>query len=197
MLGYLMHVGFISQVSRRHGQDPAVYVPTERFIEAWCGRMRRGLEAALHLEPSLKPLLDRMDESAIAVCFAQVRGETILAGLSRATAHDLPFVRIFNHRLGGGRALALLLSRDSGDGPLATASVPWSLSDVVEHCGISRVQAKRLFDDALSEGLIHIEQGQLTWLEHARQFIAFGCAFEFAGMLVAAARTLNEFGTCG
>lgn len=193
MVGYLLHVGFLIRVTPRRGQAAAVYAPTERFIEAWCGRMRRGLEATLPLDPSVKVLLDRMDAPEVAIRFAQIRGETILAGLARATGHDSPFVRIFNHRLGGGRALALLLSCDAGEDPFATASVPWSLRDIVEHCGISRVQAKRLFADALAERLVHIEDGRLTWLESARQLIAYACAFEFASMLRSAAMTHLEF----
>ena len=193
MLGYLRHVGFLAQAAPRQGQAPALYVPTPRFIAAWCGRMRRGLEAVARLEPAVQRLLDRMDDPAVAVAFAQRRGDSLVAGLAAATGHDLPFVRIFNHRLGGGRALALLLSRDAGDGPFATASVPWALDDVARHCGISRIQARRLFDDALAEGLLAIADGRLTWLEPSRRFIAYGCAFEFAGMLVTAAATVTAF----
>lgn len=194
MLAYLQYVGFLSQVSPRRRQSAAVYAPTPRFIAAWCGRMRRGLDAIAPLEPFLRPLIDRMDDdSTVAVAFAQRRGDSIMAGLARGTGHDLPFVRIFNHRLGGGRALALLLSRDTGEEPLATASVPWALADVIQHCGISRVQAKRLFADAVAEGLVTIEGGRLTWLEEARRLIAFGTAFEMASMLTSAAATVNTF----
>jgi len=193
MLGYLRHVGFLSQVSPRQGQAAALYVPTPRFIEAWCGRMRRGLEAIAPLEPAVQVLLDQMDDPAVAIAFAQRRGDSLRAGLAAATGHDLPFVRIFNHRLGGGRALALLLSRDAGEGAFATAPVPWALEDVAQRCGISRVQAKRLFDDARAEGLVAIEGGRLTWLEASRPFIARGCAFEFASMLVTAAATVTAF----
>ncbi len=193
MIGYLQHVGFLSQVSPRRGQVAAVYVPTSRFIEAWCGRMRRGLETVVALEPAVQGLLDHMDDPAVAVDFAQRRGDSILAGLARATGHDLPFVRIFNHRLGGGRAMALLLSRDAGEGGFATAPVPWALGDIVQHCGISRLQAKRLFDEAVAEGLVAIEGGELTWQDRARPFIAYSAAFEFAGLLVSAATTLAAF----
>ncbi len=187
LLGYLQHVGFLSKVSARQGQAAALYVPTQRFVDVWCNRMRRGLEATALLEPAVQGLLDRMDDQAVAMTFAQRRGDAILAGLARATGHDLPFVRIFNHRLGGGRALALLLSRDAGEGALASAPVPWALDDIVRQCGISRPQARRLFDDAVAEGLVSIDGGRLTWTETARQFIAYSAAFEFAGMLVSAA----------
>ena len=193
MLAYLQYVGFLSQVSPRRRQSAAVYAPTPRFIEAWCGRMRRGLDAIAPLEPFLRPLIDRMDDPTVAVAFAQRRGDSIMAGLARGTGHELPFVRIFNHRLGGGRALALLLSRDTGAEPLATASVPWALADVMQHCGISRVQAKRLFADAVAEGLVAIEGGRLTWLEESRRLIAFGAAFEIASMLTSAAATVTAF----
>ncbi len=191
MLGYLQHVGCLSKVSARQGRDAALYVPTPRFIAPWCNRMRRGLEAAAPLEPAVQGLLRHMDDPDVAQAFAQSRGDAMLAGLAAATGHDLPFVRIFNHRLGGGRALALLLSRDAGDGPLAAAPVPWTLDDMVRHCGISRVQARRLFDDAVAEGLVSIEDGFLTWLEEARRFIAYSCAFEFASILASAAATVN------
>lgn len=193
MLGYLLHVGCLAKASPRRGQTAALYVPTARFIAPWCNRMRRGLEAVTPLEPAVQGLLDHMDDPEVAMAFAQRRGEVILAGLARATGHDLPFVRIFNHRLGGGRALALLLSRDSGDGPLATASVPWVLDDIIRHCGISRIQGRRLFDDAVAEGLVSIENGCLTWQEEARRFIAYSSAFEFSGILTSAAATLTDF----
>jgi len=191
MLGYLQHVGVLARASPREGRAAAVYAPTPRFIEAWCGRMRRGLETAVPLEPAVKALLDRMDDPGVAVVFAQRRGDSILAGLASATGHDLPFVRIFNHRLGGGRALALLVSRDTGDGPLAGAPVPWALEDVARRCGISRMQARRLFDDAVAEGLVSIDEGRLTWQDVSRRFIAYSSAFEFAGMLVSAAATMK------
>jgi AraC-like DNA-binding protein len=189
LLGYLRHTGFLSPVSSRQGRSAAVYAPTPRFVEVWCSRMRRGLEAAVPLEPAVRGLLDRMKDPAVDMAYAQSRGDSILAGLARATSHDLPFVRIFNHRLGGGRALALLLSRDAGDGPLAAAPVPWALEDIARNCGISRVQTRRLFDDALAEGLVRIEGDQLTWQEEARRFIMYSAAFEFAAMLVSAAQT--------
>jgi hypothetical protein len=191
MLGYLRHVGFVTQVSPRQGPAAAVYAPTPRFIAAWCGRMRRGLETTLPLEPAVRGLLERMDDPAVAIAFAQRRGETILAGLAAATGHDSPFVRIFNHRLGAGRAQALLLSRDEGEGSFGAASVPWALDDIVRHCGISRVQARRLFDDAQAEGLVRIADGRLTWLEPARRFIVYGTAFEFCSMLTSAAVTVT------
>jgi len=193
MLGYLRHIGFLTQTSPRQGKAAACYVPTPRFIRAWCGRMRRGLEAALPLEPAVKGLLDGMNNPEIAMAFARIRGQGLVAGLARAVGHDLPFVRIFNHRLGGGRALALLLSRDTGTGPFATVPVPWALDDIMVHCGISRVQARRLFDDALAENLIRIENGQLTWQDAARQFIIYSSAFEFVSMLVSAATTVTAF----
>ncbi|WP_443750163.1 hypothetical protein [Asticcacaulis solisilvae] len=190
LLGYLEHVGFLSKISVRQGRAAALYAPTQRFIDVWCSRMRRGLETVALLEPAVGGLLDRMDaDPPVAVAFAQRRGDSILAGLARATGHDMPFVRIFNHRLGGGRALALLLSRDAGDGPLAMAPVSWVLDDAVRHCGISRPQARRLFEDALAEGLVSLGDGRLTWTETARQFIVYSAAFEFSGMLVSAAAT--------
>ncbi len=189
MLGYLQYVGFLTRTSAREGSAAAVYAPTQRFIDAWCGRMRRGLETAALLEPAVQPLLEQMDDPAIAVAFAQNRGDSILAGLAAATGHDTPFVRIFNHRLGGGRALALLLSRDQGDGGLAEASVPCGLDDIVAHCGISRAQARRLFAEAATEGLVRIEDERLTWQPVARQFIVYSSAFEFASMLASAAAT--------
>ena len=70
MLGYLRHVGFLSQVSPRQGQAAALYAPTPRFIAAWCGRMRRGLEAVAPLEPAVQVLLDQMDDPAVAIAFA-------------------------------------------------------------------------------------------------------------------------------
>ncbi len=152
--------------------------------------MRRGLETAALLEPVVQPLLEQMDDPAVAIAFAQNRGDSILAGLAAATSHDTPFVRIFNHRVGGGRALALLLSRDAGDGPLASAPVAWSLDDITGHCGITRTQARRLFAEAATEGLVHIEADHLTWQPVARQFIAYSSAFEFASMLASAAATL-------
>ena len=194
MLGYLQYVGFLTRTSPREGKAAAVYAPTQRFIDAWCGRMRRGLETAALLEPAVQPLLEQMDDPAVAIAFAQNRGDSILAGLAAATGHDTPFVRIFNHRVGGGRALALLLSRDAGDGPLASAPVawqlPWALDDIVRHCGITRVQARRLFAEASAEGLVRIDNDHLTWQPVARQFITYSSAFEFASMLASAAATM-------
>jgi len=190
LLAYLMHVGFLTQVSRRQGQAAALYVPTPRFIDTWRGRMRGGLEAAALLEPAARPLLERIDDPAVTMAFLQRRGDAMRAGLAAAVGHELPFVRIFNHRLGGGRAMALLLSRDTGDGPFATASVPWSLDDVVRHCGISRVQARRLFDEARAEALVSIADGRLTWQDGARRFITYATAFEFTSMLSSAAATV-------
>jgi hypothetical protein len=193
LLGYWLHVGFLKPASPRRGKAAALYLPTERFIDAWCGRMRRGLEAAVLLEPALGRVVELMNDPTFAIAYSQIRGETILAGLARARGHDSPFARIFNHRLGGGRALALLLSRDVGEGSFASAPTPWSLSDIVEHCGVSRVQARRLFDDARAEGLVRIEDGQLTWLDEARTYILYATAFEFASMLRSAALALKIY----
>lgn len=191
LLGYWQHVGFLSLLSQRRGTEAAVYAPTNRFIDAWCGRMRRGLEAARLIEPSIASLLALMDDRQIAINYGRSRGATILEGLARASGHNSPFSRIFNHRLGGGRALALLLSRDAGEEAFASAPVPWSIDDIVAYCGISRVQARRLFDEALAEDLIHIEGDTLTWRDSARQHITYATAFEFASMLRSAAMILD------
>lgn len=193
MLNYLRHFHLVAQVALRNGQSAARYAPTTRFTMALLRRMRSGLEAIMPIEPAVRVLLDHMDDPDIATAFTRRRGQAVLSGLARAKGHDAPFVRIFNHRLGGGRALALLLSRDAGDGPFAAAPVTWSLDEIVQHCGISRVQARRLVNDALDEGLIRIEGGHLTWLAEARHFIVYGAAFEIASILVSAAMTVRDF----
>lgn len=197
LLDYLRHVGFLELAAPRQGRAAARYVPTRRFVDTWCLRMRRGLEATLPFEPAVEGFLTCLDDPEIAMTFARHRGAALIAALGRAQGHDLPFVRIFNHRLGGGRALAVLLSRDAGDGPFATAAVPWSLDDMVQRCGVSRVQTKRLFDDAVAEGLVRIEGNQLTWQDSARWFIVYACAFELTAMLASAAAVASAVAVSG
>jgi len=198
LLGYLQHVGYLSRVAPRVGQAAAVYAPTPRFVESWCRHMRCGLQAAAILEPAAQTLLERMDDPAtgpgLALAFAQIQGEIILAGVSSFdddALHDLPFMRIFSHRLGGGRVMSLLLSRDEGPEPIGTASVQVTIEEVVRSAGISRLQARRLFEDAVSEGLVRIEDGRLTWLEGARGHINFTAAFEFSSLLASGAAALG------
>lgn len=198
LMGYLQHVGYLSLVSPRSGRAAAAYAPTPRFIDAWGRHMRSGLEAAALLEPAADDLLARMDAPetgpALALAFAQIQGEIILAGLSHVDAavlHDLPFMRIFNHRLGGGRVLSFLLAHDEGDAPIGTAPVAFIPDQVMRSAGISRLQARRLFDDAVSEGLLRIENGQLTWLDSGRGYAQFTAAFEFTSLLASAATALS------
>lgn len=193
LLGYWVHVGFLSVESHRQGRDAARFIPTERFVDAWCGRMRSGLASAAQLEASVDAVLTMMHDRRILVSYSQVRGETVLAGLARAEGHESSFARIFNHRVGGGRALALLLSRDAHGASLASGPIAFSVQEISEHCKISRIQARRLFDAAEAEGLIGIKDGALTFSEAARRHITYATAFEFASMLRSAAVTLKAF----
>ena len=194
LLGYLQHVGYLSRVTPRQGQAAAVYAPTPRFVEAWCRHMRCGLEAAAMLEPAAALMLARLDAPetgrALALAFAQAQGDIVLAGISGfddRALHDLPFMRIFNHRLGGGRVLTQLLSRDEGAAPIGCAPVAFTIEEVAQGAGISRLQARRLLDDAVAEGLVRIGDGTLTWLDGARAHIQFTVAFEFTTLLASAA----------
>jgi hypothetical protein len=202
LLGYLLHVGYLSRVSARKGAGAAVYAATPRFVAAWCRHMRSGLEAAAVLAPDAQALLaqtllQRMDDPAVALGFAHAQGDIMLAALSHQddALHALPFVRIFQHRLGGGRAVNVLISRDEGPGPLGAAPVPFAIDDLAGRCGISRVQARRLFDDAQAENLVRIEGGRLTWQPETLGFLAYSTAFELAALLASAGALAGVFGS--
>ena len=190
LLGYLEHVGFVDQVTARTGNQAAVYRPAPRFVDAWCRHMRSGLEAAAIIDDAAGALLARMDEPGVAVQFARAQGGIITAAIfGQDWGDDMPFVRIFQHRLGGGRAMTALVASEADDGELAGQAVSFSLTAVAEMSGISRVQARRLFDDAQAAGLVVIEDGHLRWAPETQGLIAFNAGFELAA-LKAAARTV-------
>ncbi len=194
LLGFLQHLGYVSRLSPRQGKAAAVYAPTPRFVDAWCRHMRSGLEAAIRLMPEAADCVALMDDPDKALGFARAQGDILLAAISHQgeAMHELPFVRIFQHRLGGGRALNLLLSRDAGEAGLAVAPMPFALNEVAAQSGILRIQAKRLFDDAQAAGLVRIEDGRLTVLEGAHTFLVYSTAFELAALLGAAEISLRH-----
>ncbi len=192
LLGYLEHVGFVDQVTARTGNQAAVYRPAPRFVDAWCRHMRSGLEAAAIIDEGAQAVLARMDEPGLAVSFARVQGGIISAAIfGQDWGDDMPFVRIFQHRLGGGRAMTGLIAAEDDDGDLAGQAVPFSLTQVAEMSGISRVQARRLFEDAQGAGLVVIEDGRLRWAPQTQGLIAFNAGFELAALLAAAQKTVK------
>jgi hypothetical protein len=191
MLLYLRYLGYVSLRRERPAGRPARYRISPAFRAAWQAHLTIVLNAAGLIEPAAAQAAERLDEPAFFECFCRLQ----LDGLAEGIRHwdpDMPFVRVFINRHAGTQIVwALLVQHGDGGFPYA-GPLAVSKSALARRFGVSLMHVKRLFADAISEGLIEQDEGHRPFLtDSAGEQIRFLYAAQLIRLLMTAARTIE------
>jgi len=191
LLLYLRYLGFVERATTHKRGEPALYVPTPRFLDTWREHQRAVLNAVQILEPAAGLLLDRFDEPGVFETFSKKLCEAFLDA-AHHTDVDAPYFRVFMHRNAGIQIVHALLSADADDAFPPAQPIPFSLSATARRFRVSRIHVRRLVDAAQHEGLLRFSDDGAVTLEPAgRRTIDYVFATQMIRFLMAAARTMK------
>jgi hypothetical protein len=192
LLHFLCHLGCLTEMSPLTRRDPVRYVPTERFMIAWRSHMRAALDATRVIEPSVAPVLERLDEPDVFAAFCRNHTEYGF-GEIREGHQELAFTRVFMHRFAGSQILWQLLSAQGAEDIALLGAIPVSVADIAERHGVSRVHVKRLLDAGVREGLLRYgDKNEIVLEDAGRATARFVHATQFFVFTAAAHKTMSE-----
>jgi AraC-like DNA-binding protein len=104
-----------------------------------------------------------------------------------------PFLRIFLQRHAGVQiSWALLLQGDAAASP-AESPLHISFAGLSRQFGVSSMHVKRLFADAVRDGVLDpIVKGETRFTDAGRDEVSFHYAAQLVRLLIACSRTLRE-----
>jgi len=192
LLIYLRYLGYVGLWRERGREGPALYAASPAFLAVWRLHLRAALEAARLVEPSVGRLIDRLDEPAIFATLCRVQMEGLMASATQMPT-DTPFLRIFLQRYGGSQiAWTLLLQGEECAHP-AASPLHISFAGLSRDFGVSSMHVKRLFGDAVREGLLApIVKGDTHFTETGRREVSLLYAAQLVRLLIASSRTLQQ-----
>lgn len=159
------------------------YDITPAFTAAWLAQLRAALSAVALIEPDVADLLSASDAGVLRA-FGRIHAEGYLA-ISDPSVVPRVF-RVFLHAYAGSQILWTLLgsSRDGRFPPVEAG--PVSVAGLARRFGVARVQVKRVFETAASEGLATHEGGFVRFTVQAQQEIEFLYVVQLVQILRAA-----------
>ncbi len=191
LLLYLRYLGFVERATTHKKGAPALYVPTQRFLDTWRDHQRATLSAVQILEPSVGLLLDRFDEPGMFESFSKKLCEAFL-DTAHKTDVNAPYFRVFLHRNAGIQIVHALISEGAGDTFPPVRPIPFSLSATARRFRVSRIHVRRLVDAAEHEGLLrYSDEGTVTLEPAGRRTIDYVFATQMIRFLTVAARTMK------
>ena len=191
LLLYLRYLGFVERSTMHKKGAPALYVPTQRFLDTWRDHQRAVLNAVQILEPAIGLLIDRFDEPGVFETYSKTLCEAFLDA-AQQTNVDTAYFRVFMHRNAGIQIIHALLCADGDDSFPPTRAIPFSLSATARRFRVSRIHVRRLIDAAEQEGLLHFSHGGAIVLQEAgRKTIDFVFATQMIRFLMVAGRTMK------
>lgn len=192
VLLYLLHLGYIEPSRDGNRRGAVRYVPTARFHAAWASHLRAAVSAAAIIEPGARHVLAALDRPEVIDTLNRIQSEGLLAASNSSQQHA-PYFRIFMHRHAGTQIAWLLMTSPDGatDFP-PREPVRLPVAAIARRFEISRVHARRLFDDARAEGLIEAdEHGGICFTDDAGAFIRHLYAAQLVQLLASTAATLR------
>lgn len=197
LLQVLEHIGFIRPAPSVPRQRARAYLPTDRFIAAWCGHLVAAIRAASLIEPAVAALADRLHEPALFQTFLRIQAARLHA-LAASQTETPPYQRVFMHRYAGNQVSALFLVCETGDEFPCEAPMPIRLKIVAARFGVSHLHIRRMLSDAMKAGLLdYAAAGTVTLSLEMRMTMRFFSAAQLVELIASATLTLAESGSAG
>ena len=192
LLIYLRYLGYVGLWSERDHAGPARYAASPAFLAVWRSHYRAALEAARLIEPSVGLLIDRLDEPATFATLCRIQLEGLMASTTQLST-STPFLRIFLQRYAGTQISWALLLQGDAAAPPADSPLHISFAGLSREFGVSSMHVKRLFADAVRDGVLEpIVNGETRFTDAGRDEVSFHYAAQLVRLLIACSRTLHE-----
>jgi hypothetical protein len=183
IVDFLVYLDYLRPTSGAH------YVPTERFLSAWCGHLQAALEAAALIEPALAPLPARLDDPGAFEAFLAIQAARLYA-LTRGPDPFAAMRRAFLHPHAGSQVLWLLTLSLAAEVPPEDGMARLSLSEISSRFDVTHLHVRRLLKRAQEEGLIvYHGRGLVSFTPEGARTIRLFHAFQFSE-LIASGRAL-------
>lgn len=176
------------------------YVPTPRFVSAWCDHLRAALDAACLIEPAAERVRDSLTDPATAALFIRLQSAGLLRGVVDGPLTEMPaLMRVIMHHDAGFQLTWHLLGADAADDEFPpTAALQLSIAALARRFGVSRVHVRRVLEAAARAGILEVDaRGAVRFTADARGEIRFLYAAQLAQLLASAAGTRRATCTLG
>ncbi|HEY4075422.1 MAG TPA: hypothetical protein VGM26_00695 [Rhizomicrobium sp.] len=190
LLIYLRYLKCIEPVGAPVPGEAARHQPTTSFLQSWHAHLRSALDAARMIEPAIGLILEKFEDPDVLETFARMQSGGWLSSDSGMRDDD-PFFRTFVHRNGGTQLLLTVMASDAPHfPPVAPLHLP--LTGLARCFGVSRMQLRRMLDQAIAEKLMLPQpDGCLLLADGMRMTLARFYAVQLVELLRAAARTVR------
>ena len=187
-------MGYVTPLPRSVDARVRWYAPTAGLTAAVRAFMRNDLEAAVLLDPSGRPALERFDDATVFERFMQTFGEGLMAAAKVHKPKD-PSLDLFTRRAGGMMTMfALILGGREGDVMPPRGPVRVSVRALAQHARVSRAHVLRLLREAEQAGYFKrdSDEGEGLMSPLLRQEIELLFAILFLSMAVCAREAAAE-----
>ncbi|WP_062787710.1 hypothetical protein [Novosphingobium capsulatum] len=191
LLIYMDYLRFIEVRPARPSHSPAVYLPTDKFLNTYTAHLRQVVEATAWIAPAAKQVAGALDDPR--TFHALVRHLTQGFLDSSAQGHDVDnYFQVFSHRHAGAQILNQLVSEAPGDSFPPTGSIPFAVATAARRFHVSRPHIRRLFQSAVEAQLIELNDGAVTFTDAGQDMIEWVFATKMIVYLGAVARTFRD-----
>ena len=194
ILEFLLHIDYL-----RASDDPAQgrYLPTERFLSAWCRHLQAALDAGALIEPELAALSDQLPRPEMFAALLSVQAQRLHA-LTRDTVPFTELDRAFLHPHAGSQVMWSLMLAYSEDRFPASGEVKVSLSDLSKRFDVTHLHVRRLFRRAEEQGMLrYYGYGRIAFEPLGETTIRYHFAFQLSEIVECGRDVLRRQPTLG
>jgi hypothetical protein len=191
LLIYMGYLRFIELRPVRLAGAPAVYLPTDKFLNTYTAHLRQVVEATAWIAPASATVAEAFGDPRTFHSFVQHLTQGFLD--STAQGHDVDnYFEVFSHRHAGAQILNQLVSDAPGDGFPPSGSIPFATAAAARRFHVSRPHIRRLFQAAVEAELIEASDGAVRFTDAGQDMIEWVFATKMIVYLGAVARTFRD-----
>lgn len=188
----LQHMLHLSYIERDYGVANATsYRLTPAFLATYTYHQASILDAVAVLEPDCGDLIERLSDPTVLATLVTEQIATFSAGSRQASPYAAWF-RVFMHRLAGTQILHAIVAEAQTFPP--RGPVVDTIRATASRFGVSRAHVTRILNDALAEGFIVRDAGELRFTAAGLEALDWLYANRLCVYLACAARTLRIIG---
>jgi hypothetical protein len=192
MLSTLRYLGFVELPPNHEACAGAHYVLTARFTDAWRVYLGAALEAASLIEPAVTHLLAHIDSPEVWSTLVRRQGEGYVQ-TTRDADQGATFVRVFLHHHAGTQIVHALVTAPADGAFPARDALRLSIAATARRFGVSRINVRRILDDAALEGYLRFrEDGAIQFEPKGRVILQFYYCSQLIRLLGVAGGTLRD-----
>lgn len=179
---FLVHLDFLREPA--DGNPMGAYVPTERFLSAWCRHLQAALAAAAAIEPTLATLVIRLADREVFQTFLGLQAARLHA-LTRDIEGFPALERAFLHPHAGSQILWFLtVTGENNALPRGDDVIRVPMAGLSSRFGVTHLHVRRLLRHAQTEGMITYHgHGRLAFTSAGAGLTHFHYAFQLSELV--------------